>query len=85
MSIDFENSRTERARFQFSAREYVVASGTRYIKAEPTEGELAGLDGMLGFELLPGTTLDQAKEIADYLNDRLGAIIYTTCSDDPQM
>jgi hypothetical protein len=40
---------------------------------------------MLGFELLPGTTLAQAREIADYLNDRLAAIIHTTCSDDPQM
>jgi hypothetical protein len=85
MSIDFENYRTERARFQFSAREYVVGSGMRYIKAEPTEGELAGLDGMLGFDLLPGTTLDEAREIAEYLNDRIGAIAYTTCPEGPQM
>jgi hypothetical protein len=85
MSTESENFRTDRARFQFSAREYVVGSCMRYIKAEPTEGELAGLDGMLGFELLPGTTLAQAREIAEYLNDRLSAIIYTTCPDDPQI
>lgn len=85
MSIDPENFRPDRARFQFSAREYVVGSGMRYIKAEPTEGELAGLDGMLGFELLPGTTLDQAREIAEYLNDRLVAITYTTYPDDSQI
>lgn len=85
MSIDPEKFRTDRARFQFSAREYVVGSGMRYIKAEPIEGELAGLDGMLGFELLPGTTLDQAREIAEYLNDRLVAITYTTYPDDSQI
>jgi hypothetical protein len=53
--------RTDRARFQFSAREYRESNHIRYLKIEPIDSDLDALDGMLGFDLLPGTTSEQAR------------------------
>jgi hypothetical protein len=58
---------TDRAVFDFRAKEF--ASGTPYIHAAWLSGPEI-LDGTLGFDLVKGTTLDQAKEIAAYLNIR---------------
>jgi hypothetical protein len=48
-----------------------------FIAAEPAGAELTALtaiSGHLHFDLAPGTTLDQAREIANYLNSNIASI-----------
>jgi hypothetical protein len=39
---------------------------------------LTGLAGLLGFDLLPGTTLEQAHEVAALMNAKISAVTITT-------
>jgi hypothetical protein len=45
--------------------------------AEPLSEELRGVRGLLGFDLMPGTTFDQAKEIAAYMEKHIKSITLT--------
>lgn len=68
---------TERATFVFTVKEY--HEGTPWIAFELLRGpELSILaNGFLGFDLLEGTTLEQAKEIASFLNENIREVSYT--------
>ena len=67
---------TERAKFNFRTRE--TANRDPLIVLEPLRGHLKILDGgFLSFDLPEGTTINQAEEIAAYLNEKIEAISYT--------
>jgi hypothetical protein len=67
---------TERADFTFVAKEY--HQRTPWIAAEQLAGDKLMLPGLIGFDLAPGTTFEQAKEIADYMRKHIRGIHYTT-------
>ena len=61
---------------RFTVKEY--GEGTPFIAIEPCGGDLALLrDGILALDLPEGTTLEQAHEIASYLNDNIESLAYT--------
>jgi hypothetical protein len=65
-------SRTERGQYRFTVRE-----GDRdrvFLVAEPAGAELKGLAAMLGFDLAPGTTIEQAHELAAAMNATIVAV-----------
>ena len=71
---------TERQRYVFRVCEYV--DGTPWIMTDPWDGSLSILqDGFLGFDLTKGTTLAEAEQIADRLNDVMENIVYTSLKD----
>jgi hypothetical protein len=61
---------TDRADFTFVAKEY--HQRTPWIAAEQLAGDKLVLPGLIGFDLAPGTTFEQAKEIADYMRSTSG-------------
>ena len=65
---------TGRAGVSFKVKEY--AGGQPWISAEWLSGDdLFG--GSLDFELEPGTTLEEAKEISAYLRDHIRGLALT--------
>ena len=67
---------TKRAKFVFKTKE--SAGRVPIIVLEPLRESfdvLAG--GFLGFDLPEGTTINQAEEIAAYLNEKIDSISYT--------
>jgi hypothetical protein len=68
-------ARTERGQYRFTVKE--GASGP-FIAAELAGMRLTGLAGLLGFDLLPGTTLEQAHEVAALMNAKISAVTITT-------
>ena len=70
-------SKTERAKFAFTVKKYY--DGKPWIALEPYEGSIERFDnGLLGFDLSEGTDINQAKEIANYLNKNLTKLTLTT-------
>ena len=67
---------TDRADFTFVAKEY--HQRTPWIAAEQLPGDKLVLPGLIGFDLAPGTTFEQAKEIADYMRKHIRGMHYTT-------
>jgi hypothetical protein len=61
--------------FTFVAKEY--HQRTPWIAAEQLAGDPLVLPGLIGFDLAPGTTFEQAKEIADYMRKHIRGIHYT--------
>ena len=67
---------SERGRYKFTVKE--SAKGTPWIAAEPMGPEPEVLcEGILGFDLREGATLDEAREIAHFLNDHVAWVSYT--------
>jgi hypothetical protein len=66
---------TERAEIFFKAQSYV--SGAPWISAEWLSATKI-FDGTLGFDLVDGTTGEQAKEIADYMSKHIKSLSLTT-------
>ncbi len=67
---------TERDPCRFTVKEH--GEGTPFIAVEPCGGDLALLrNGVLCFDLLEGTTYENAQEIAEYLNDNIERLAYT--------
>ena len=59
--------------YRFVVKEW--GDGDAYIYLDPCRGKLERLKGWgLFFDLVEGTTLKHAKEIAAYLNDNLGPL-----------
>jgi hypothetical protein len=67
---------TERATYNFTVKVY--PSGQLYIACDPIDSNLAiAQDGVFGFDLAEGTTVEHATEIAKFLNDHLLCMTYT--------
>jgi hypothetical protein len=66
---------TERAEFTFVVKER--PAGEPSIVAEPTS-QMPGFRGLIGLDLKPGTTLEQAKEVAKYLRQHIRGLSLTT-------
>lgn len=70
---------TQRGRFFFKVAEF--GDGTPWIMTEPYYPEdrlpALGKDGFVGFDLKPGTTHQQAKDIAEFLNKHIESITCT--------
>jgi hypothetical protein len=66
---------TERAEFTFTVKE--GASGKPWIAAEPLGGDMPSLRGLLGFDLAPGTTLEQAHSLAKYMRENIRGLSLT--------
>jgi hypothetical protein len=70
-------SRTERARYAFVVKEF--ERGTPWLALEAIDKVLPVLSkGFIGFDLRPGTTVNEAKRFADLLNDTITTTSYTT-------
>jgi hypothetical protein len=65
---------TERAEFTFVVKADPL--GEPSIVAEP-EFEVAGLSGQIGFDLTPGTSLEQAKDVAEFMREHIRGISVT--------
>jgi hypothetical protein len=62
---------TERAEVAFVVKE--GGDGKLHIVAEPT-ADMKNVRGLIGFDLKPGTTLEQAREIAKYMRQHIRGI-----------
>jgi hypothetical protein len=65
---------TERAPFDFTVRTF--ASGTPWIMAEQMSGNML-LGGVLGFDLKTGTTLEEARTIAQFMQKHIVGLVLT--------
>ncbi|HUK08505.1 MAG TPA: hypothetical protein VLX09_11600 [Stellaceae bacterium] len=66
----------ERAKIRFSVKE--TADGVLWICAEPLDKELPILrGGNLGFDLRPGATIEQASEIARFMDQNIRRLTYS--------
>ncbi len=70
---------TDRADYLFAVKE--GADGTPWIMLEPRRQDLEVLRprrSFLGLDLNPGTSLEEAGKIADYLNHRIRSVACTS-------
>ena len=71
----------ERGRFRFRVSEYSGRHGTPWIMTDPLESKdrlkVLGESGFIGFDLKPRTTIEQARKIAEYLNEHINSISCT--------
>jgi hypothetical protein len=67
---------TERVRMSFKVKEF--PNGQPWICLEPVQEDLIVLaNGFLGFDLPPGTTIEKAKKIAEFLEENIANVSYT--------
>jgi hypothetical protein len=67
---------TERVRMSFKVKEF--PGGEPWICLEPVREDLIALrNGFLGFDLPTGTTIQKAKEIAEFLEENIANVSYT--------
>jgi hypothetical protein len=67
---------TERARYLFAVKEY--SGGATWVMFEPRKDDVTPLSrGFLGFDLVDGTSYEDAHKIADYLNEHIKEVTYT--------
>ena len=68
---------TTRAKFRFVPKQNT--DGSPWLTFEPRDGQLGeGLpSGLFGFDLLPGTTYEQAEEIGHYLGRHIASLNFT--------
>lgn len=67
---------TERAEFTFVVKEGDRGT-TPWIAAEPLGRDMPSLRGLLGFDLVPGTTLEQARGFAKYMRENIRGLSLT--------
>jgi hypothetical protein len=71
---------TERAPASFAVKEFV--DGVPWIVCEIGRKPFAGVpDGLIGFDLPPGTTFEEAQEIQRYLETHLTNVTFTPLND----
>ncbi|HET9283718.1 MAG TPA: hypothetical protein VFR24_17325 [Candidatus Angelobacter sp.] len=77
------NARTEAGRYVFKVKE--KADGTPWLIAEPSSGRISMLenDAFIGFDLFPGTTLAQAYQIAEFMDQHLATMNLTVFDTHP--
>ncbi len=69
-----EAQMTERGHYRFAVQE--GARGEFWIIAEPAGDTIGSLDDRtLGFDLWPQATMEQANDVADFLNRTIWAIM----------
>jgi hypothetical protein len=70
-------AQTTHANFRFTVKE--DGAGNTWIMLEPCGGSLPclGRGGFLGLELQPRTSIEQAHEIAAFLNDNITCVSHT--------
>ena len=67
---------TERVRMSFKVKEFT--DGQPWIFLEPVDEDLIVLgNGFLRFDLPNGTTIEKAKEIAEFLEENIANVSYT--------
>jgi hypothetical protein len=67
---------TDRADYKFTVKEY--GDGTPWLMLEPMTGDLPVLGGgHLGLDLESGVTIQDAQEVARFLNERVRAVHFT--------
>ncbi len=73
------NVTTDRAQFVFKVTEYGDEEHTPWIMTEPRTANLKilGKGGFIGFDLRPGTTFEQARQVAEYLDRHIECITCT--------
>jgi hypothetical protein len=71
-------SKTDRADYRFTVKEY--GDGTPWIMFELRRApDLPVLgDGFLGLDLRPGTSFEEAKRVASFLNDHVECVAATS-------
>jgi hypothetical protein len=76
------NARTERGKFTFTVSEF--SNHTFFIYTEPDRRTMPALeDAFIGFDLPEGTTLEQAHNVADFMNKNLAGISLTIFDTHP--
>ena len=79
---EMTQARTEHGQFRFTVKE--CEDGTPYITAEPLRGLITAFkDADVGFGLPAGSTLDQAKRVADFMNQNLPSMFLTVFDTHP--
>ncbi len=76
-----EDESTDRAEYRFSVKEY--RDGAPWIALEPMRDGLELLKpqrSFLGFDLPPGTSLEEARKIVDYFNGHVRTVTCTSFS-----
>lgn len=70
---------TERGHYSFRVAEY--ADGTPWIMTDPLwetdRLKILGKHGFIGFDLKQGTTYEQARQVAEYLDNHIDSITCT--------
>ena len=67
---------TERAHYVFTVKEYNASQ--RWIRLENSREDLTPLkEGFLGLDLPEGTSYQEAREIARYLNEKIANVTWT--------
>ncbi len=75
------HAKTDRARYRFKVSEGGVdeKSWRAFISCEPLSGSIDTFgDGLLSFDLPPGTTMEKAEEIADFMDENIVSIAFTS-------
>jgi hypothetical protein len=65
---------TKRGYYRFIVKE---SERGLFLVAEPAGDVLTGLDGLLGFDLEEGTSMEEAMHIAHLMNDKLTSVTLT--------
>jgi len=69
-------SKTETKKYRFTVKE--SSSGKPRLVLEPSRETLQVLgNGILGLNLQPGATIEDAQEIANFINDNIVSVSYT--------
>ncbi len=66
---------TTRSQVSFKVKQY--PNGQPWILMEEYKGDL-GIKGILGFDVQDGTSFDTAQAIANYLEENIKAVTYTS-------
>jgi hypothetical protein len=76
------DARTERGKFAFTVKEF--ADGTPWIMTEPLRKTMPILDeAFIGFDLPDGTTFEQARKVAAFMNENIAGVSMTIFDTHP--
>ncbi|MFZ1107977.1 MAG: hypothetical protein WAN43_06495 [Rhodomicrobium sp.] len=71
----------ESAEFVFAVR--LREDGAPFVALQPKGAGLEGIEGELGLDLYRGTSLEEAKQLARFLNSNIKAVSYAPAPHDP--
>jgi hypothetical protein len=67
------------AEFLFVVR--LREDGAPWLALQPKREEVQDIGGEIGLDLYRGTTLDEAKQLARFLNSNIKAVTYARCHE----